>query len=121
MGVFIQHLSEKPLPPKEQAPERNIPSALNFLILKALEKNPAKRYQTLEELIAELRSAVPDECRFKTNVFAQGLFRDKRALKKAAFIVSLLLVPLVSLLYFYEKKSQIAEELSVIAEKQSEE
>ena len=47
--------SETPLEPRERAPERNIPPALAAIAMKALEKDRAKRFQTMPDMIAALR------------------------------------------------------------------
>jgi len=51
-SIANKHKSEPPPIPKKLAPQ--IPEALNKLILRSLEKDKAKRYQTAEELLADL-------------------------------------------------------------------
>ncbi|MBL8973448.1 MAG: serine/threonine protein kinase [Myxococcales bacterium] len=57
MAVLSQHLTDAPVPPRQQNPAANIPPKIEQIILKALEKDPAHRYQKVEELIAALREA----------------------------------------------------------------
>ena len=57
MAVLSQHLTDAPVPPRQQNPDANIPPKIEQIILKALEKDPARRYQKVEELIAALREA----------------------------------------------------------------
>jgi len=57
MAVLSQHLTDPPVPPREQNPSAEIPPKIEQIVLKALEKDPAKRYQKVEELIAALREA----------------------------------------------------------------
>jgi serine/threonine protein kinase len=57
MAVLSQHLTVLPTPPREAAPEAGIPLKIEQIVLKALEKEPARRYQRVEELIAALREA----------------------------------------------------------------
>ena len=57
MAVLSQHLTDPPKPPREQAPEAAIPGKIEQIVLRALEKDPARRYQKVEEMIAALRDA----------------------------------------------------------------
>lgn len=45
-------------PPSERSPDRDIPKAADAVVMKALQKRPADRYQSMRELIAEIRSIV---------------------------------------------------------------
>ncbi|MBL9106771.1 MAG: serine/threonine protein kinase [Myxococcales bacterium] len=57
MAVLSQHLTTPPTPPREAAPDAAIPEKIEQIVLRALEKDPARRYQKVEELIAALRDA----------------------------------------------------------------
>ncbi len=59
MAVFNKHLSEPPVPLVERTPEIDIPPGVNAIVLKALEKSPADRFQKIEDL----QSALIDEVR----------------------------------------------------------
>lgn len=50
--VALKHIQEKVVSPKEINP--SIPDNINNVILKCLEKDPIKRYQTVKELTADL-------------------------------------------------------------------
>jgi serine/threonine protein kinase/tetratricopeptide (TPR) repeat protein len=52
LSVAIKHKTEQPPDPRKFNPE--VPEALAHLILKCLEKDKEKRYQSAEELLAEL-------------------------------------------------------------------
>ncbi len=52
LGIAMKHKSEMPKDPKEL--NSQIPEALNRLILKCLEKNKEKRYQSAGEILSEL-------------------------------------------------------------------
>jgi serine/threonine protein kinase/tetratricopeptide (TPR) repeat protein len=56
--VVLAHLSQLPQDPREVAPERMIPKALVDVTLKALEKNPADRFQDADGFAAELSRAL---------------------------------------------------------------
>jgi serine/threonine-protein kinase len=57
MAVLSQHLTDPPRPFVEQAPDAHIPPKIEQIVMRALEKDPDRRYQTVEELIAALREA----------------------------------------------------------------
>jgi len=57
MAVLSQHLTDPPRPLHEQAPDAQIPAKIEEIVMRALEKDPDRRYQTVEELIAALREA----------------------------------------------------------------
>ncbi|MFT3775120.1 MAG: serine/threonine-protein kinase [Minicystis sp.] len=61
MSVFTKHLTEPPIPPALRAPELGIPVGASNIVLKALAKDPAERYQKVEDLqaalVAEVRAA----------------------------------------------------------------
>ena len=51
--VALKHLQEEPVPPKNI--NSTIPDSLNKLILKAIEKEPIRRYQNAKEIIQDLQ------------------------------------------------------------------
>ncbi len=56
INTVVKHLQEAPPPFSKTAPALAIPSAIEAVIMKCLEKNPDKRYST----VAELRQALLD-------------------------------------------------------------
>ncbi len=54
VGVLTMHLTEDVIPPSERAPKRNIPLDVDRIVLKALAKSPHDRFQSMEQLRAEL-------------------------------------------------------------------
>ena len=52
VAVAYQHVREDPRSPSEVNPE--VPPALDAIVLKALSKNPANRYQSAAEMRADL-------------------------------------------------------------------
>lgn len=52
VSVALKHIQETVVPPKNLVP--GIPESLNRLILKAIEKEPIRRYQTAKELLMDL-------------------------------------------------------------------
>lgn len=53
--VLVKHMTEPPRPPREHNPD--LPREVENVILTALEKDPARRYQTTDEFITALVSA----------------------------------------------------------------
>ena len=54
-ATFDQIVNRKPVPPSRRAPFSRIPRFLEHICLKAIEKEPGKRFQTMLEMIAALR------------------------------------------------------------------
>jgi serine/threonine-protein kinase len=54
MAVLSKHLHERPIPPAERAPHLGIPPGVSRLVMRALRKDPADRFQRIEELQALL-------------------------------------------------------------------
>ncbi len=61
VAVALQHLQEEMTPPSTYAP--SLPISMEKIILKCTQKNPDRRYQTIEELLNDLRRSLvnPDE------------------------------------------------------------
>jgi tRNA A-37 threonylcarbamoyl transferase component Bud32 len=62
MEVLTRHVNEAPIPPRKRQPDAPISEAMERLILRALEKDPAMRPQTAEQFRDELL-AVPEQAR----------------------------------------------------------
>ncbi|GMV12209.1 MAG: serine/threonine protein kinase [Myxococcales bacterium] len=60
MGVLTKHLTDLPVSPSAKFPQLNIPKGISGVIMRALEKDPARRFQSVTELqfslISELRT-----------------------------------------------------------------
>lgn len=54
MGILTQHMYKAPVPIRALVPSRDVPPGLEAIILKCLSKKPEQRYQTMEELAADL-------------------------------------------------------------------
>lgn len=64
MAVLVKHISEPAVWPAEQALQRGLPPAAGEVVLRALEKQPSKRFSTASELagaIMQLREAMDRE------------------------------------------------------------
>jgi eukaryotic-like serine/threonine-protein kinase len=54
MGILTKHLFETPLPPRELKLDFHLPVGLESIILMCLEKDPRARYQSMDDLFADL-------------------------------------------------------------------
>jgi len=45
-------------PPSERSPEREIPAAADEIVMRAIQKHPGDRYQTMRDLIADIRGVL---------------------------------------------------------------
>lgn len=61
VAIAIKHIQEELPRPKEYVPE--IPSSVESIVLKCCQKSPDRRYQNMQELIADLKQSLmnPDE------------------------------------------------------------
>ncbi|MDC0722697.1 serine/threonine-protein kinase [Nannocystis bainbridge] len=73
-GVLSQQVNAKPVPPRQLAPDADIPVEVEAVILKAMEKDKTQRYQTMGELIEAIvatpRGTAVDAGRTTTNLEA---------------------------------------------------
>jgi serine/threonine-protein kinase len=58
--VFDQQLNASPVPPRRVAPRAGIPMALEAAILRAMQKEPSARFQTVREF-ADALSSIPED------------------------------------------------------------
>ncbi len=58
VSVALMHLQEKAVPPVQLVPD--LPHSLNDIVLKALEKDPEKRYQTARDMRTDLVRSLSD-------------------------------------------------------------
>ena len=81
VSIAIQHLQEEIVSPSTYA--QDLPISLEKIILKCTQKSPDRRYDTVDELIADLKNALinPDED-FVT--IAPGAMQDKTRVISAA-------------------------------------
>ena len=52
--VMAKHIRERPVPPLRVVPEQPIPPSLNRLVMKAIEKDPQRRFQSAEQMMMAL-------------------------------------------------------------------
>lgn len=53
--TFDNIIHDTPPPPSEQNPEQGIPKAFDDVVMKAISKVPADRYQTMRQMLDALR------------------------------------------------------------------
>jgi serine/threonine protein kinase len=54
MGILTKHVTTPPSPPRQFAPDREIPEAVEHIILRAMAKELEERYATMSELLQDL-------------------------------------------------------------------
>lgn len=59
VDTMSKHISEAPVPFNEARPDLYIPERLEWVVLKAMAKDPALRHQTMEEFKLDLDLAIP--------------------------------------------------------------
>jgi serine/threonine protein kinase len=70
VAVAYQHVREDPVPPSEYDP--SLPSDVDAVILKAMAKNPANRYQSADEMREDLLRAVAGQPVLATPLLARS-------------------------------------------------
>src|SRR6185369_5198296 len=60
MGVITKHLLDPPVPPSQRRPDLGITPVIDAIVLRAMEKDPAARFQTMKELFAALEGTSTD-------------------------------------------------------------
>ncbi|HEY6881782.1 MAG TPA: serine/threonine-protein kinase [Polyangiales bacterium] len=58
--VMAKHIRELPTPPSKLRPDRPIPSSLNDVVMRALMKDPASRFQQASDFVNALEACVHD-------------------------------------------------------------
>ena len=56
VDIILKHLHEKPVPPREARPELSIAPELQDLILKCMAKSRDDRFQSMDEMLAQLKA-----------------------------------------------------------------
>ncbi|MGO9834638.1 MAG: serine/threonine protein kinase [Polyangiaceae bacterium] len=54
MGILTQHMYKAPVPIRALVPEVDVPPGLDAIVLKCLTKKPEGRYETMDQLVADL-------------------------------------------------------------------
>ncbi|HVE87185.1 MAG TPA: protein kinase, partial [Myxococcales bacterium] len=57
IDVIVKHMKEAPPPFSQVRPDLEIPPEVEAVVMRCLEKDPAKRYQTMDELLEGMRRA----------------------------------------------------------------
>ena len=55
-AILVKHMTETPAPPSRRRPDLQVPAHLETIVMKCLEKEPARRYQSADEFIVALES-----------------------------------------------------------------
>jgi eukaryotic-like serine/threonine-protein kinase len=76
--VMAKHIQERPEPPMKLRPDRPIPLSLNEIVMKAMAKDPAERFQEAGEFVQALEACLPDVARAQRAALA-GAWKPQRA------------------------------------------
>ena len=87
--VMEQHLRATPVPPREL--KEDIPEGLESIVLKCLEKDRESRYQSAEELAADLRKGAVSE-RARIREVEPGAKKGRRVRVAALTVIALILL-----------------------------
>jgi serine/threonine protein kinase len=68
VGMLMHHLQTPPPDPKQVKPDLNIPPSLSALLHKALEKDPANRYQTAQDMLRAIQAVQQSSSEGKTTM-----------------------------------------------------
>ena len=66
MAILFQHVEGNPTPPRQLKPE--IPPAIEMIMLKAMRVDPAKRFQSMDDLRKSILALSKQEVRQWQNV-----------------------------------------------------
>ena len=56
---FATSFPSEPDPPSKRAPDRGIPKAADDVVMRAIQKKPQDRFQSMREMIGAIRDVVP--------------------------------------------------------------
>jgi serine/threonine protein kinase/Tfp pilus assembly protein PilF len=105
LSIALKHKIEAPRDPKEF--NAQIPEALSRLILKCMEKDPKKRYQSAEELCAELikiEEELPTEARVLSRIKLWfGTSRKRLQFSRILRILFIMTLILIAGYFFYDQ------------------
>jgi len=79
MAVLTKHLVEAPVPPVERAPDLGIAMGVSAVVMRALAKSPADRFQRIEELREALIEQIRAEGSAPDELFDVSALRSKVA------------------------------------------
>ena len=71
IDVIVKHMKEAPPPFAEVRPDLDIPAEVEAVVLKCLEKDPSRRFQTMDDLLEGMRRAA-------SSIGMSGLFSGPR-------------------------------------------
>lgn len=60
MAMLLQQLNSDPVPPDEKYPALNIPRPVSQMVMKALAKDAAARFQSANEMLSAVRRLIPE-------------------------------------------------------------
>jgi eukaryotic-like serine/threonine-protein kinase len=112
-AIIHSILKEKPKPIKDL--KADIPASIEQVVFRALEKDPDKRYQQIEDLLDDLKSIsagiVPEEIRVRLR--REKLRRRRKAILYAG-AAGLVILGVVSILTFFPGRAEAIDSIAVL-------
>ena len=102
-GEFVvKHMNDEPIPPRDLSDAPKIPTSLETVILRCLEKDPARRYQSVVDLRDDLaRATATVETMIKPSPLAQEKKKSRSKKRWLYFVPIALGVAILALLVFW--------------------
>jgi eukaryotic-like serine/threonine-protein kinase len=82
LGIITRHLTDMPVPPHERVPDMGVPLSLELIVMKAMSKDPAARYQSAGEMADAIEEAVIALGPEASERLGHGHFNAERAKKE---------------------------------------
>ncbi|HRI10946.1 MAG TPA: serine/threonine-protein kinase, partial [Nannocystaceae bacterium] len=118
MATLTKQILEPPVPPRQRAPDAGIPADLEAIVMHALEKEPERRFQTIQEMGAALAKVGGGASRVGgvgTALLPAVPPATQRRLWLALTVASLVLVAVGALVAYLLLRTPPAEPSEVIA------
>jgi len=93
--IALKQVSEEPLPPRQRNPA--VPPALDAVVLRALRKNPADRYQDADAFIAALESAMSGRAVPPADDLVEELEEEDRRNWRRIAVIAIVVLALAAL------------------------
>lgn len=101
MQTLLKHINEPAQKPSERAPSLGIPKELDDLVLKCLEKDPADRYQSIDDLKEDLELICAGKQPVGTGIKKRKKVEKVHPVVMASRIVTVLFIAIMIAIGYY--------------------